>query len=67
MIKKYFEKNKNVKEIFENFEKFKKKIRKMFEIFNEKQIAEKIIQHIIQKTSTAKYTARFMKQANVTE
>ena len=67
MIKKYFEKDKNVREIFENFEKFKKKIRKIFEIFNEKQLAEKIIQHIMQKISAAKYTARFIKQANVTE
>ena len=39
----------------------------MFEIFNEKQIAEKIIQHIIQKILAAEYTARFIKQINVTE
>ena len=67
MIKKYFEKNENVREIFENFKKFQKKIRKIFKIFNEKQIAEKIIQYIIQKISVAEYTTRFIKQINVTE
>ena len=67
MIKKYFEKNENVREIFENFKKFQKKVRKIFEVFNEKQIGEKIIQYIMQKTSAAEYTTRFIKPINVIE
>ena len=62
---KKFDENKNEKGIFAQFSKFKKEIRRIFEIFNEEQTAEQIIQHLIQKTSTSDYAVRFQKHVNL--
>ena len=64
---KKFNENENDKEIFTQFSKFKNKIRRMFEIFNEKQIAERVIQYLIQKTSASDYVTRFQKYTNLIE
>ena len=62
---KKFNDNENNKEIFTQFSRFKKEIRRIFEIFNEKQTAERIIQHLIQKTSVNDYIARFQEHTNL--
>ena len=66
-FRKKLDDDENDKKIFTQFSKFKKEIRRIFEIFNEKQIAERIIQHLIQKTSANNYAAQFQKHANLIE
>ena len=46
-LRKKLDNNENDKEIFTQFSEFKKEIRRIFEVFNEKQIAERVIQHLI--------------------
>ena len=46
-LRKKLDENEDNKEIFIQFSDFKKEIRRIFEIFNEKQIAKRIIQHLI--------------------
>ena len=57
MIKKFSFKSRNSK----------KKIRRIFEVFNEKQIAERVIQHLIQKMSINDYAVRFQEHTNLIE
>ena len=66
-LRKKLDDDEDDKKIFTQFSKFKKKIRRIFEIFNEKQTAERIVQHLIQKTSTSDYTAQFQEHVNLTE
>ena len=66
-LRKKLNDDENDKEIFTQFSKFKKEIRRIFEVFNEKQTAERIVQHLIQKTSASDYAARFQKHVNLIE
>ena len=45
----------------------KKKIRRIFDIFNEKQTVERNIQHLTQRISAIDYVAKFQKQINFIE
>ena len=63
-FRKYYKNEIDDDEIFEFLIKFEKKIRKIFEIFNEKQIAKRIIQHLRQKISTIDYIIKFQKKIN---
>ena len=49
---------KNENDIFDNYEFFEKKFKKIFGISNEKQTTKRIIQHIIQKSSTSNYVVK---------
>ena len=66
-LRKKLNDNKDNKEIFAQFSEFKKKIRRIFEVFNEEQTAERVIQHLIQKTSASDYAARFQEHVNLIE
>ena len=65
-FKKYLDNEKNENEIFKRYLKFKQKIRRIFEIVNEKFIAKRIVQHFTQKISTIEYAIKFQKQINFT-
>ena len=66
-LRKKFDDDEDDKKIFIQFSEFKKEIRRIFEISNEKQIAERVIQHLIQKTSASDYAARFQEHVNLIE
>jgi hypothetical protein len=66
-LKNYLNNDENIKMKFSFFIKFKKKLQRIFEIFNEKRTAKRIIQHLIRKTSISNYVARFHKYANFTK
>ena len=66
-LRKYFDDEENEDDIFSNFDNFKKEIRRIFDIFNEKQTVEKNIQHLIQRISAVDYVVRFQKQVNFIE
>ena len=53
--------------MFFNFDVFEKKFKKIFDVFNEKQTTERIIQHIIQKTLIFNYIVKFQKYFNLTK
>ena len=57
--------NENENDMFDNYEFFKKKFTKIFDISNEKQTAEQIIQHIIQKLSASNYVVKFQKYVSL--
>ena len=59
--------NEDDKKIFTQFSEFKKEIRRIFEVFNKEQTAERVIQHLIQKTSASDYVARFQEHINLIE
>ena len=60
MIQSYFDDKKNINDkIFTRFNNFKIVIRRIFEIFNEKQFIERIIQHLKQHEFASNYVARF--------
>ena len=66
-LRKYFDDEKNENDIFSNFDNFKKKIRRIFDIFNEKQTIERNIQHLTQRISAVDYVVKFQKQVNLIE
>ena len=66
-LRKKLDDNEDNKEIFAQFSEFKKKIRRIFEVSNEEQTAERVIQHLIQKTSASDYAARFQEHVNLIE
>ena len=66
-FRKKFNDDENDKKIFIQFSKFKKEIRRIFKVFNEKQTAERVIQHLIQKTSASDYAAQFQEHVNLIE
>ena len=63
-FREYFANEIDDDEIFDFLIKIEKKIRKIFEIFNEKQIVKRIIQHLRQKISTIDYIIKFKKKIN---
>jgi len=64
-LRKHLENGEDPEGIFINFDVFKEELRQVFEIFNERQTAKRVIQHLQQKTSAADYVARFQKYANL--
>ena len=54
-------------DIFSDFSNFKTEIKRVFEASHEEETAERMIQHLRQKTSVAEYAARFQEYANLTE
>jgi len=64
-LRKYLNNESDPSEIFISFSIFKKELRQVFEIFNEKKIAKRVIQHLQQKILAADYVARFQKYANL--
>ncbi len=51
--------------MFTNFDNFKRELRRIFETFNEKQIAKRVIQHLTQRIFVANYATRFQKYVNL--
>ena len=66
-FRQYLNDDENIDNIFFNYNDFKKKIKRIFEIFNEKQIAKRNIQHFTQRTSATNFAVRFQKQVNLIE
>jgi hypothetical protein len=67
-LRKYLKNHdENPRAMFTNFDNFKKELRRIFETFNEKQIAKRVIQHLTQRIFAAEYAARFQKYANLTK
>ncbi len=66
-LKKYLNNDEDTRTKFSFFTEFEKKLQRIFKIFNEEQIAKRVIQHLIQKTSASNYIARFQKYANLTK
>ena len=66
-FREYFTNEIDDEKIFEFLIKFEKKIRKIRKIFNEKQIAKRVIQHLRQKISTIDYIVKFQKKINFTQ
>ena len=55
----YLDNDEDSNSLFINYNNFKRKIWCIFEIFNEKQTAERIFQYIMQKISAVDYSVRF--------
>ena len=51
--------------IFTQFNDFKKTIRRIFEVFNEEQFVERIIQHLKQHEFAFDYVVKFQKYVNL--
>ena len=51
--------------IFTQFSDFKKVIRRIFEIFNEEQFVERIIQHLKQHKFAFDYVVKFQEYVNL--
>ena len=51
--------------IFTQFNDFKKAIRRIFEIFNEEQFVERIIQHLKQHEFAFDYVVKFQEYVNL--
>ena len=66
-FKKHFDDDENSKKMFSNFDKFKNELQKIFDIFNKKQTAKCMIQHLIQKTLALNYVIKFQKYVNFTK
>ena len=65
-VRSYLDDEKNINDkIFTRFNNFKIAIRRIFEVFNEKQFVEKIIQHLKQHEFAFDYVARFQKYVNI--
>ena len=65
-VRKFYNDEEDLTEIFSDYNNFKTEIRRVFGILNEESTTKRIIQQLRQKTSTAEYTARFQEYANVT-
>ena len=65
-VRSYLDDEKNINDkIFTRFNNFKVAIRCIFEVFNEKQFIERIIQHLKQHEFAFDYVARFQKYVNI--
>ena len=63
-MKQFLYNNKDIDKIFNIFDRFKIIIRRVFNVTNETIILIKMIQHLLQKTSTVDYAQQFKKHAN---
>ena len=66
-LQSYFKNEENDDNIISDYNNFKKKIRRVYDIFNEKQTVEKKIQHIVQVKSAIDYVVKFMEHVNLIE
>lgn len=66
-LRKFMESKEDEDKYFTKFEFFKAGIRQIFGVSNEIQSAERIIQHLNQRTSASDYAARFQEYANLIE
>lgn len=57
--KEYLDKDSEAVALFAFFFRFKKEFRRIFGVFNEEQTAERVIQHLTQKTSASDYAFYF--------
>ena len=65
-VRSYLDDEENISDkIFTRFNNFKIVIRRIFEVFNEEQFVEKIIQHLKQHEFAFNYVARFQKYVNI--
>ena len=65
-VRSYLDDEKDINDkIFTRFNDFKITIRRIFEVFNEEQFVEKIIQHLKQHEFAFDYVARFQKYVNI--
>ena len=65
-VRSYLDDEKNINDkIFTRFNNFKVAIRRIFEVFNEEQFVERIIQHFKQHEFAFNYVARFQKYVNI--
>ena len=65
-VRSYLNDEKDINErIFTRLNNFKIAIRRIFEVFNEKQFAKRIIQHLKQHEFAFDYVARFQKYVNI--
>ena len=65
-VRSYLDDEKDINDkIFTWFNNFKVAIRRIFEVFNEKQFVERIIQHLKQHEFAFDYVARFQKYVNI--
>ena len=65
-IRSYFDDKKDINDkIFTRFNNFKVAIRRIFEVFNEKQFVKRIIQHLKQHEFAFDYVARFQEYVNI--
>ena len=65
-VRSYLDDEKDINDkIFTRFSNFKIAIRRIFEIFNEKQFVERIIQHFKQHEFAFDYVARFQEYVNI--
>ena len=65
-VRSYLDDEKDINDkIFTRFNNFKVAIRRIFEVFNEKQFVERIIQHLKQHEFAFDYAARFQKYVNI--
>ena len=67
MIKKYLNKNSKTTTVFASFFKFEIEFKRIFDVANKNQTAERVIQHLIQKISTSNYAAKFQKYSHLTK
>lgn len=67
MLRLYLDDGKDDSKYFAKFDYFKKGIRQIFGVSNEEKAAERVIQHLNQKSSASDYAARFQEYANLTE
>ena len=65
-VRSYLDDEKDINDkIFTRFNNFKIAIRRIFEVFNEEQFVERIIQHLKQHEFAFDYVARFQKYVNI--
>ena len=65
-VRSYLDDEKDINDkIFTRFNNFKVAIRRIFEVFNEKQFVERIIQHLKQHEFAFDYVARFQEYVNI--
>ena len=65
-VRSYLDDEKDIDDkIFTRFNNFKVAIRRIFEVFNEEQFVERIIQHLKQHEFAFDYVARFQKYVNI--
>jgi len=58
-LDKYLRQREDEEGIFADFKQFSRVIKSIFGIYNSKEVAIRVIQHLTQKTSASEYAAKF--------